>query len=96
MEITKGRLQELQDTELKMRALEAGGVDNWEFYDDSLESFHKELEKREKINNLFDEIVEELCEGVEEPAGQGAGFGVKAENIENAKRIFDKLKFDIK
>jgi NADPH-dependent 7-cyano-7-deazaguanine reductase QueF-like protein len=33
MEITKSRLKELEKLEVKMRALEGSGVDNWEGYD---------------------------------------------------------------
>jgi len=31
MEISADRLKELERIEIKMNALEAGGVDNWEF-----------------------------------------------------------------
>ena len=36
--INEGRLQELLRIERKMGFLEAGGVDNWEWYEESLEN----------------------------------------------------------
>ncbi|QDP66007.1 MAG: hypothetical protein GOVbin631_68 [Prokaryotic dsDNA virus sp.] len=42
--ISAKRLKELERIEAKLAALEAGGVDNWEGYDISLEPFRKEDE----------------------------------------------------
>lgn len=56
MEISKERLEDLLDSEAKLQALEAGGVDNWEWYDESLESYRKKKElqnKKEKLCNSF-------------------------------------------
>ena len=86
-EINQKRLEELEDIERKMLALESGGVDNWEGYDISLESYFKQKEERERISCVIDEVIEALCEGVEEPAGSGCGFGVRAECIQNANKI---------
>lgn len=36
-------LQLIRDS-IKLYALEAGGVDNWEFYDDAVEDFHRRFE----------------------------------------------------
>jgi len=66
MEITAQRLKELEDSELKLNCLEAGGVDNWDNYDDALE---------EKLEELFNDVCEELCQNIEEPAGSGCGYG---------------------
>ncbi len=41
MEISKERLEELEDKEAKLDALEVGGVDNWEWYGESLEEYNK-------------------------------------------------------
>ena len=43
--ITKEEYDRLIYRDLKLEALEAGGVDNWEWYDDSLEDFRKEQDK---------------------------------------------------
>lgn len=42
--ITKKRLDSLEYDSDKLNALEAGGVDNWDFYDVSLEAFRAERE----------------------------------------------------
>jgi len=60
--ITKKRLEELEDIEKKMVALEAGGVDN--------------KEREVKVSNVINDVIDALCDGVEEPAGSGCGFGV--------------------
>lgn len=40
--ISRDRLLELLDSERKLQALEAGGVDNWDWYSDSLEEHYTE------------------------------------------------------
>ena len=40
--INENRLRELLKAELKLMALEGGGVDNWSWYSDSLCDFLKE------------------------------------------------------
>ena len=40
----KARIRELEKSERVLDALYAGGVDNWEWYDDSLEEIRKEDE----------------------------------------------------
>ena len=42
MKISKQRVEELERSEAKLLALESGGVDNWENYDDSLKEYRKE------------------------------------------------------
>jgi len=39
VKIEPKRLKELERAEAKLNALEAGGVDNWDNYDDSLEEY---------------------------------------------------------
>jgi hypothetical protein len=43
--ITKKQYDELVLNQKKLRALEAGGVDNWEWYGDSLREFLDEEEE---------------------------------------------------
>jgi hypothetical protein len=88
VQIEQSRLLELEDTEAKMRALEAGGVDNWEFYEVSLETYYKEKENEEKLRDLFREIEEVMMQGVYEPAGSGAGYGLQDHTSEDAFAIF--------
>ena len=47
MEISKERYEELLDAEMKLSCLEAGGVDNWDWYSESLEEYWDWKEKRE-------------------------------------------------
>ena len=54
MELSEKRIRELERAEAKLEALEAGGVDNWDFYDDSLEGWRKEEELEEKREELLD------------------------------------------
>lgn len=39
--ITKEEYDRLQDRDFKLSCLEGGGVDNWEWYDESLEDYYK-------------------------------------------------------
>lgn len=87
MEITKERLQQLEDSESRLQALDSGGVDNWEGYDISLESYHKDNERRDEIDGLYNEIEEAIGEGLEEPAGHGSGYGVTEKASDAARRI---------
>lgn len=91
MEITAQRIKELEEAELRLRALEAAGVDNWEGYGFALDKIDKEIEKRKNIEDAFDEICEELSEGIEEPAGRGCGYGFRPKNTEKAFETFKKL-----
>ncbi len=45
--ISKEEYEELKDIALRMRYLEAGGVDNREWYGESLEPYWEEKEKNE-------------------------------------------------
>jgi uncharacterized protein YbaP (TraB family) len=77
MEISQKRLKELERAESKLNALEAGGVDNWENYGDSLDDWSRKIEKEDKLEELLADIEVTLAQGVEEPAGQRAGYGFK-------------------
>lgn len=77
IKISKKELDELRDAQAKLNALEAGGVDNWEWYDKSLEAYHAQKALEDDIHALVDEICLAACENAEEPAGRGFGFGVR-------------------
>ncbi len=90
--LTKERIKELERAELKLQALESGGVDNWAFYDEAMDNYNKMIEKEEKIKVLLAEIEEELFEGAYEPSEKGAGFCATTEARENAmKTLIDGL-----
>jgi hypothetical protein len=62
----------------KLDALESGGVDNWEFYGESLSSWHKDNHVDECIDDAISEINELLTEAViDEPAGRGCGHSIE-------------------
>lgn len=56
VQVEESRLAELLREEWKLQALEAGGVDNWEWYDESL--FHPDEGKT--LNYIEDMSDEEI------------------------------------
>lgn len=46
MKISQERFEELIDKERKLDALEAGGVDNWEWYGESLKEYFKWVDEQ--------------------------------------------------
>lgn len=78
VDITEARLKELERIESKMLALEAGGVDNWEWYCESLKDCNKENELDELIDNFIGEFYDNYFEftEVDFPAGLDAGANV--------------------
>lgn len=42
--ISMSRYEQLMASERKLEALEAGGVDNWEWYDEAMEAYQDEEE----------------------------------------------------
>lgn len=58
VQVEESRLAELLREEWKLQALEAGGVDNWEWYDESL--FHPDEGKT--LNDIEDMSDREIIE----------------------------------
>lgn len=56
--------QKMQRDLAKLYALEAGGVDGWEWYDESLKEWRRE--------NAYQEMIDELCDGFVEIVDQMA------------------------
>ena len=50
--ITKKEYEHLLDAKLRLTCLEAGGVDNWDWYDDAMDNYRK---KRSELNGTPDE-----------------------------------------
>lgn len=71
----------------KLDALEAGGVDNWEWYDESLKDWFEENELEEKADSLIKSICEALSVGAYEPSERGAGFAFNEESIKDARDL---------
>ena len=86
LKISPRRLKELERMESKLNALESGGVDNWDFYDDSLKTYHLENEKEERIDALIADLEIAFAECAYERSERGAGIafddGVEASIVE--------------
>lgn len=98
IQLSKERIEELELAEFKLQCLEQGGVDNWDFYDDSLENYYKRqvaLEKKKehlkKLTDYFDEIEGFWLEGMHEPAGSGCGYGIRPEASAEAFEVFKRI-----
>jgi hypothetical protein len=87
--VTKERLKELLNAESKLLALENGGVDNWEGYSFSLESYLKEKEEEEELIVLVETIIEICGDSAYEVSESGAGIAF-ADNIED--KIVDEIR----
>lgn len=84
MPISEKRLEELLDIEAKMQALEAGGVDNWEGYGDSLEPYWAKKKAEQKAEEMIFQIIDRLAEHAYEPSERGAGFAFHDDGIQDA------------
>lgn len=86
--LTKTEYEKMQRELSKLHALEAGGVDNWEWYGESLKEWNKENEVDELLDSLIDSINDLLVDAdVEEPAGHGAGYAITFDE-EAMKKLF--------
>ena len=74
MSLTPARIKELERAEAKLQALENGGVDNWEWYSDSLEEYNKTIQIEEDREDFAKEIIEALGALIYEPSERGAGY----------------------
>lgn len=90
--ITKAEYERLLDRDEKLTALEEGGVDNWEWYEESLKDYYQrqeEDERREeiedKISEKFDEMISDLEKSIYEPSTHGTGFCFEEEAVKKAK-----------
>lgn len=74
MKISRAEYEKMQRQIAKLNALESGGVDNWDFYDESLKEWRKDGEIEEAIDFAIEEINEVLVDAeVDFPAGREAG-----------------------
>lgn len=88
VQISEKELKELMRAKAKLDALEAGGVDNWEWYGESLKEFRKETELEELIDDTIDEILQCASENgdVEYPAGRECGHSILLGDAEDGVR----------
>ena len=83
-------LKGLEKQARKLQALEAGGVDNWEWYDESMEPIRKEEQEKELYENVLEEVCTILCESAYEPSERGAGFTFTEEAQDEALEVLIK------
>ena len=95
MNITPERYKALSRAEDKLQALENGGVDNWEFYGESLEEFNKQEEREDAIQNLLEELQEVMGLGAFEPSERGTGFAFTDDVVAEAEKAIRKFIKDI-
>ena len=74
LKISARRLKELERMGAKLNALESGGVDNWDYYDDALKDYHLENKKDELIEKLIYELADGFGQCAYEPSERGAGI----------------------
>jgi len=78
IELTSEEWKRIQRQLSKLNALESGGVDNWDYYGESLNSWFKENEIDELLDNAIIDISELTAEAeVDQPAGHGCGYCIK-------------------
>lgn len=83
--ISKSRLEELERAERKLNALEAGGVDNWEWFDESLKELHSEL-----TDDLIHDLELAFGECAYEPSERGAGIAFGDDIHDAVKELLSK------
>lgn len=67
----------------KLSALEAGGVDNWEWYGESLKEWFAENEVDELLEGFIENLNDIMADAeVDEPAGCGCGYAIKFDEDE--------------
>jgi len=87
IQITKEQLKAYEKAQAKLDALESGGVDNWEFYDEAMTEYKDTVEKEEKLEQLLIIIGEKLMCGAYEPSERGAGHTYTEEAFDEALDI---------
>ena len=88
--IDEKELARLKDIEAQWQALEAGGVDNWEFYDDAMAPYWKMKEVEEAYEDLAQDILEVVGEYAYEPSERGAGFAVYPHGVDTLLELLKK------
>ncbi len=96
MEVSTKRLKELERTEAKMAALDAGGVDNWEWYGDALKDWFNENEHEENINSLIKDLETTFGECAYEPSERGAGIAFRDDIYDDVTEVLKAHKVNFK
>lgn len=87
--ISAAEYKKMQREISKLNALESGGVDNWEWYYESLSAWHKENDIDEFLDGAVEELHEFLVDAdVDQPAGQGCGYSITLSD-DRCRSFFD-------
>ena len=87
IKISSDRLHALEQAEAKLGALEAGGVENWEWYGASLEAFNKSQERKDAMYECMADMEVSFLEGAYEPSERGAGRCANDTARSNAEHV---------
>jgi hypothetical protein len=96
MALSEKRIRELEKAERKLEALENAGVDNWDGYNFAMEAIRKEEEYDEFMEQIVSDIADAIGECIEEPAGQGCGYGIREQGYVNIENILRKYQIQRK
>lgn len=94
--LTAERLAELEKAEAVLNALQAAGVDNWDGYDFATEEIRKEEEREEFYDTVAEEIADAIDVHIEEPAGQGCGYGLRVGAYDGIIAVLKKYNLPMK
>lgn len=86
VKIDSKRLMELERNTRMLEALQQGGVDNWEWYGESLKEFRKEEKLDDLISQYTNDILQVCSEegDVEYPAGFECGHSILLGDAEDS------------
>jgi hypothetical protein len=71
----------------KLEALEAGGVDNWEWYSEALKEWNAENYLEEYADGVLQNVIDTLAGAAYEPSERGAGVAFSSESIDEAREF---------
>ena len=91
IKISQEEYDRLIKVDRKMDALEKGGVDNWEWYSESLAEIFKEEQQEEAIKSAYFDFTDAIYDHISHdyPAGMDAGASYNISN--DFKPMFVKL-----
>jgi len=89
VKIDAKELKRLKDDAYRLELLEAGGVDNWDGYDDAMEPYRMTAELNERREEFLDDLMSHLAGGAYEPSERGAGFTFDDDSIDSAYELME-------
>ena len=93
IELTQKEYDKMLRDLSKLQALENGGVDNWEFYDESLKQWRKENEFDEMLNDFIEDLNEILIEAkIDYPSGLGCGHSITFDEESVKERLRSRIR----